>query len=61
MTLLLDSAKAIQFEAFNLMQLIVQQEDIPCSVVQILRRNRDSLIEFIMEFQSERGTAGCKA
>ena len=55
MTLLLDQAKTVQFEAFELMQIIVNKDNINPGIVQILKKNRDDLIEFLMGFQNERG------
>ena len=59
MTLLLDKMKAVQFEAFKLMQIIVKEcNDYP-PIVQILKKNQQQLIEFFMEFQNERGNLIC--
>jgi len=55
MNLLLDTSKAIQFEAFRLMQIIVKEQAKYPAVTQILKKNQDQLIEFFMVFQNERG------
>jgi len=55
MTLLLDKMKAIQYEAFRIMQVIVKESSNYHPVAQILKKNQEHLIEFFMEFQNERG------
>ena len=55
MTLLLDKANAIQYESFKIMQIIVKGSAKYPDILQILKKNKDRLIEFFMEFQNERG------
>jgi len=55
MELLLDQTKAVQFEAFRLMQLIVREHTKYPPITQILKKNQEHLIEFFMVFQNERG------
>ncbi len=56
MTLLLNNSKAIQYEAFGLLELIVSCPKRSGVTTQILKKNKENLINFIMNFQIERGT-----
>lgn len=58
MTLLLDKMKAVQYEAFRAMQVLVKESSNYPLVAQILKKNQEHLIEFFMEFQNERGKFG---
>lgn len=55
MTLLLDKMKAVQYEAFRAMQVLVKESANYPPIAQILKKNQEHLIEFFMEFQNERG------
>ena len=55
MTLLLDPTKAVQYEAFRLMLLFLQEHSQYNDITQILKKNQEQLIEFFMIFQNERG------
>jgi len=57
MNCLKDSSKSIQFEAFHVFKVfVVVNRDKSQGVMDVLRHNRDKLLKYMSNFQSERGT-----
>lgn len=54
MTLLRDSSRSIQFEAFHLFKVFVANPSKPAPVVEILAKNADRLMRFLSDFQIDR-------
>jgi len=54
MNLLRDSSKNIQFEAFHVFKVFVANPNKPPEVVDILRRNRAKLIQYLEQFQNDK-------
>merc|ERR1719419_487857 len=54
MTMLIDSSKAIQFEAFNVFKIFVANPKQPYSVKLVLWNNKERLIEYLRTFQQKR-------
>jgi hypothetical protein len=56
MNCLKDSSKSIQFEAFHVFKVfVVVNRDKSQGVMDVLRHNRDKLLKYMSNFQSERG------
>ena len=55
MTILLAKSKAIQYEAFSILELIVSCPKKSPTIIQILKNNKDKLLEFVVNFQNDRG------
>jgi hypothetical protein len=56
MTLLLEKSKAIQYEAFTILEVIVSCPNKGTIVTQILKKNKEMLVKYIQDFQNDRGT-----
>eukprot|EP00963_Diacronema_lutheri_P007693 scaffold662_cov364-Pavlova_lutheri.AAC.50 len=54
MNLLRDPSKAIQFEAFHVFKVFVANPEKPADIEDILRSNKEKLIEFLSNFLVEK-------
>ena len=54
MTLLRDTSRAIQFEAFHIFKVFVANPSKPAPVIELLRKNADRMLRFLSDFQSDR-------
>jgi len=59
MNLLRANTKAIQFEAFHVFKIFVANPKKSPSIVEILLRNKERLIEFLRKFQTDKGMYAC--
>ena len=55
MNLLKDSSKSIQFEAFHVFKVFVANPNKTRPVTEVLLNNREKLLEYLEDFQSDRG------
>jgi len=54
MLMLVDAGQTIQFEAFQIFLLFIQESNLNERIKRILRNNKDQLIEYLNNFQNER-------
>lgn len=54
MILLVDRSRNIQFEAFHVFKVFVANPNKPKQILDILLRNKDKLLEFLLIFQADR-------
>lgn len=54
MEALRDKSKNIQFEAFHVFKVFVANPHKPPAIVNILRKNKDKLLRFLIEFHRDR-------
>lgn len=52
--MLVDAGQTIQFEAFQIFLLFIQESNLNERIKRILRNNKDQLIEYLNNFQNER-------
>jgi calcium binding protein 39 len=55
MNCLKDPSKSIQFESFHVFKVFVVNREKSQGVMDVLRHNRDKLLKYMSNFQSERG------
>lgn len=56
MTLLRDKSRNIQFEAFHVFKVFVANPNKPESILKILMKNRDRLVQFLTNFHNDKGS-----
>lgn len=54
MNMLKEKSKNIQFEAFHVFKVFVANPNKPRPIAEILLRNREKLVDFLMQFHTER-------
>eukprot|EP00158_Paraphelidium_tribonemae_P002955 Partr_v1_DN25800_c0_g3_i1_m74770 putative Calcium binding protein len=54
MNLLRDKSRNIQFEAFHVFKVFVANPNKPPQVLEILRRNRDKMLQYLTDFHNDR-------
>jgi calcium binding protein 39 len=54
MNMLKEKSRNIQFEAFHVFKVFVANPNKPRPIAEILLRNREKLVEFLLQFHTER-------